>query len=226
MTKAPAISANKLAEFMFAKAARQREILRDCKYPTEFKGMYYKEADESIAQALASNLENLSIISNQIAALEQRNSEKLGTQRRINSNIDALESFLTIVDGIELGGADLSLGEHAPQKLVFHGVAVSVRPQIIMKKKGKSGDLVGAIKLHHSRGYPHNEESAGIMSAVMQEWLKATVGTAGIPQGDMCFVIDTGVKKVFKGVKATTARMKDVTAACQNIAGLWPTITP
>ena len=57
--KSPQISVNKLAEFMMAKGARQRQILKDQKFPTDFKGMYYKEASESVAHSLASNLENL-----------------------------------------------------------------------------------------------------------------------------------------------------------------------
>ncbi len=48
----PRISINKLAEFTAAKAARQRQILRDQKYPTEFKGMYYKESSEAIASCI------------------------------------------------------------------------------------------------------------------------------------------------------------------------------
>jgi hypothetical protein len=40
----------------------------------------------------------------------------------------------------------------------------------------------------------------------------------------MCCVIDVGSQTVYPGVKATTARMKDVEAICQNIAALWPTI--
>ena len=55
----PRISVNKLAEFSRAKAGRQRQILSDQKYPTDFKGMYYKEASEAIALAIASNLEEL-----------------------------------------------------------------------------------------------------------------------------------------------------------------------
>src|SRR5689334_23054807 len=56
MAKSPAnqprISVNKLAEFIDAKAARQRQILRDQKFPSEFKGMYYREAAETIAVCL------------------------------------------------------------------------------------------------------------------------------------------------------------------------------
>ena len=224
MAKPPSISINKLAEFMFAGTSRQRQILKDCKYPTDFKGMYYKEADESISAAIASNLEDLSKITNQIAILEQMSPEKLGTQRRITSNIDALERFMGMVDDIDLKGSNPSHGTHAPQKLTFYGVSISVRPQVLLKGEGKKGPVVGALKLHFPRQYSLQDQSAGIVSAVLQEWCKACLPDDGLAQGDMCCVIDVGAKKVFPGVRATAARLKDVESACQNIAALWPTI--
>jgi hypothetical protein len=127
----PRISVNKLAEFIDAKAARQRQILRDQKFPSEFKGMYYREAAESISVCLASNLENTSVIERTIASLEQQNPDKIGTQRRIQSNIDALETFEAMLDDIDLKGAAPSLGEHAPPKLTIQNVEISVRPNII-----------------------------------------------------------------------------------------------
>jgi hypothetical protein len=88
--KTPSISVNKLAEFMTAGPARQRQILKDRKYPTEFKGMYYKDAAESIAKVLASNLEDVGALTTQKLILEQTVTDKIGTQRRITANMDAL----------------------------------------------------------------------------------------------------------------------------------------
>lgn len=67
-------------------------------------------------------------------------------------------------------------------------------------------------------------DSAGYLSAILQEWCKVSLGHEGAANGPMCSVIDVGSKTVHPGVKATTARMKDVEAICQNIAALWPTI--
>src|SRR5688572_25506176 len=106
MAKAPAnlprISVNKLAEFIGARPARQRQILRDQKYPGDFKGMYYKEAAEAVSTCIASNLENTEVLDRAIRLLEQKTSEKIGTQRRISANIDALESFRLMLDDIDL----------------------------------------------------------------------------------------------------------------------------
>jgi hypothetical protein len=218
---------NKLAEFMEAKGARQRQILKDQKYPTDYKGMYHKEAAESIASAIASNLENLSKVERAIALLEQSNPDKIGTQRRLAANIDALETFRLMLDEIDqrIKGLDLVLGDQfSQQRLDIHGVSVSVRPEIIVRCAGKTGPLCGAIKLHFPRTFPLSAYSAGNVSAVVQQWCKVYMPDGGSVSGPHCFVIDIGSQAIYDGVKATVARMRDVEANCQNIAALWPTI--
>ncbi len=60
--KGPRISVNKLAEYIGSKGRRQREILRDQKFPEDFKGMYYREASEAVSRCLASDLEDTAVI--------------------------------------------------------------------------------------------------------------------------------------------------------------------
>jgi hypothetical protein len=224
-SKAPRISVNKLCEFMTAKAARQRQILRDQKYPTDFKGIYYKEATQAIAVSVASNLENLTPVESAIKILGQLTPDKIGTQRRIAANLDALESFQLMLDAIDLKGADTRLGDQSPPRLTIHGVEISVRPEVVLTAIGKSNaPLVGALKLHFPRTFSLTEDSAGYVSAILQEWCKHHLADEGAVNGSMCPVIDVGSQTVYPGVKATTARMKDVEAICQNIAALWPTI--
>lgn len=225
LPKPPRISVNKLCEFMTAKGARQRQILKDQKYPTDYKGMYYKEASEAIASALASSLEDLSPIEKQVKLLAQQTPTKIGAQRRVAANIDALETFMGMLDDIDLEGIDTQLGEQSPAKLTVHGVEISVRPEVLLTKKGKSGaQIVGALKLHFPRTFCLNEDSAGTVSAILQEWSKIHLADAGACFGPLCPVIDVGSRKVYPGIKATKARMNDVEASCQNIAALWPSI--
>lgn len=225
-TKPPSISANKLAEFIFAGPARQRQILKDQKFPTEFKGMYYREAAESISRVIAGNLEDLSPLENQKDILEQVVTDKVGTQRRIDANIDAIEAFDLILDDIKLAGATPSLASHAPEKLTIQGVKISVRPDVLLAKPGKSGMLIGGVKLHFPRNYALGDDGAAIVSALINEWCRQCRPDDGTPAGELCMVIDVGSRKAHPGVKATAARMKAVDAACQNIAALWPTIQP
>ena len=109
----PRISVNKLAEFMTAKASRQRQILHDQKFPSDFKGPYYKEAGEAISACIASNLENLDALDRQLRILEQQSPDKIGAQRRVASNIDAIETFKLMLDDIDLKGGSPSLGANS-----------------------------------------------------------------------------------------------------------------
>jgi hypothetical protein len=223
----PRISVNKLAEYISSKGRRQREILRDQKFP-DFKGMYYREAEEAVSRCLASNLEDTAIISRTIRLLNQTPAEKAGTIRRINSNIDALESFEAMLDAIDLKGGTPELGEHRPEKLKIHGVDVSVRPEIVLRGKGKSGaSLVGALKVHFSKTYPLDADGAGYVSAILQRYSEQYLaGDDDMPGASYCFVIDVGSRAVHASVKSIAARLKDIEGECRNIAALWPGITP
>src|SRR5271155_5024839 len=146
---------------MGAKGARQRQILRDQKYPTDYKGMYHKEAAEAIAMAILSNLEDLSAVDRAVAVLEQSRPEKIGTQRRVAANLDALETFRLMLDEIseKIGGVSLSVGEQSPPRLSIQGVDISVRPELVLQTVGKSGPLCGALKLHFPRTFPLSEDA-------------------------------------------------------------------
>ena len=228
MTAQPSISVNKLGEYINSKGARQRKILFDRKYPDpDFNmGAYHREASQAVSAYIAGGCIDATILNNQLGILGQLKPEKVGTARRINSNIDALERFSDMLDDVNLMGGEPQLGEHAPQKLTIRGVSISVRPEIILRGIGPKGKkLVGALKIHFSRTHPHDEDSAGHVSAVVQEWCRLhACGQDEIVNPAYCSVIDVASGKVFAGVKSTVARMKDVDAECQNIAALWPSI--
>jgi hypothetical protein len=76
-SKGPRISLNKLAEYTRVRANRQRQILRDQKYPTEFKGPYYREAAEAIAKCIVSGLEDIAVVEKAIKLLEQQRPDKM-----------------------------------------------------------------------------------------------------------------------------------------------------
>lgn len=228
MAKGPAISVNKLAEYMVSKALRQRNILHDRKYPDEefSKGMYHKECAEAVSQYISNGCIDQSPIDKAILILKQQNPEKIGTARRINANIDALESFQEMLDDIDLYGGEPSLGGNNCHPLLIHGVEVSIRPEIILRGSGKkSKKYVGAIKLHFSKTFPLNTDAAGYISALLQEYCEIDLKQNDeVVNPEYCFVIDIGSKTVFKGVKSIAARKKDIEAECKNISGLWPSI--
>jgi len=137
-----------------------------------------------------------------------------------------LERFAEMLDAIDLAGADAVLGAHSAPKLTFHNVEISVRPEIVLRGAGPKGKKwVGAWKLHFSKQHPHDANSAAFVSAIVQEYCRVHLAEADeIVNPLYCKVIDIASGNVFPGIKATAALMKDVSAECQNLAGVWETI--
>jgi len=130
----PELSVNKLAEYIVSKGARQRKLLRDRKYPDpEFQmGMFHREASEAVRRYIADGCVDAVPIENQIAILKQQSPDKIGTIRRVNANIDALERFLDMLDDLGIEG-ETELASHTAEKITIHGVRISVRPEIIVR---------------------------------------------------------------------------------------------
>jgi hypothetical protein len=228
MAKDPSISLNRLALYINSKSARQREFLRQRKYPEEeFNlGTYHIESREAISQYLADGADDTAIIHKSIQSLTQLAPPKVGTQRRVNANIDVLERFLELLDKIDFKGGNPSLGQHNPPKLKVHNLPISVHPDIILSGEGPKGKkYIGAIKLQLSRANAFDSDMAGHVSAVLQEYCKEYFAHNGeIVYAPYCQVIDVGSSNVFSGVKSTAQRLRDIDAACHTIVDLWPSI--
>ncbi|EIM73276.1 hypothetical protein A33O_15945 [Nitratireductor aquibiodomus RA22] len=222
--QAPRISLNKLCEFMTASIPRQRRIVRDQKFPPDYLRTYYREAQEAVASCIASELDNVSAVERQIDILNQQAPDTVGTQRRIASNVDALETFLDMLDQINLQGAVPELGANDAPKLRVRNVDISVRPEIILRMENRNGPVVGAMKVHFPKTNPLDERSAGYASAILQEWTRVYLPDDGSASGPLCCVLDIGSQCFYEGVRATRQRMRDIEDACATIAALWPTI--
>lgn len=228
MVNNPSISVNKLAEYIVSKAARQRSILTERKYPNpDFNaGIYHREAAEAVQIYIANGAIDQQPLINAQSLLEQITTDKVGTARRISGNIDAIERFMGMLDDIDLMGAEAEMGANSPNKLTFHNVEISVRPEIVLRGDGPKGKkLIGAWKLHFSKTKPLTEDAASYVSAIVQEYCKLHLADGDeVVNPAYCKVIDVASGIVFSGVKSTTARLKDVAAECQNISALWPSI--
>src|ERR1700754_6758 len=139
----PRISVNKLAQYVTSKAARQNQILRNAKFPPDYITTYYREAGEAIARFLANDMKESSILDNAVGTLSQKVAGNVYETRRLAGNIDAIETFASLLDDIDYGGATATLGAQAAPHLISQGVEISVRPEITLHSKAKTSELVG-----------------------------------------------------------------------------------
>src|SRR5689334_17747262 len=92
--QAPRISVNKLGQYLVSKAARQRSILYEQKFPADYITAYYRDAEEAISSFIAGGLQDVSILEKRIKILGQANTSNIQQARRISGNIDAIETFM------------------------------------------------------------------------------------------------------------------------------------
>lgn len=219
------ISVNKLGEYIISKAAKQKSILYNQKYPPDYVTPFYDDAMEAISLFIAGGMENPAILESRIKVLEQTPVNTTWQQRRTLGNIDAIETFMGMIDDVDLSGLACQLGSHNPPKLPIRNVEVSVRPEVILSRPAtKGGQLIGAIKLHFPKTNPLSEESAGYVSAISAHYCAAHFADNGTADSRLCMVVDLASECVYPGVKSTKARLKDVDAACEQIFNLWDTI--
>ncbi|HEY0832672.1 MAG TPA: hypothetical protein VGE72_02085 [Azospirillum sp.] len=223
----PRISVNKLGEYIVAKAARQARIIRDQKYPPDYITAYYRDAQEAISQYIGCGMADQSILEKKILVLGQKVPGNVQESRRLTGNIDAIERFMNLVDDIDLFGATAQLGSQQPQTLKIRNVDISVRPEVVLTAKGAKGKpIIGGIKLHFPATSALSEDAAGYISAATQEFFRWFHHDDGSADPRLSFVIDVGGGKVHQGVKSYKQRLKDIEAACEQIATLWPNVKP
>lgn len=221
----PRISINKLGQYIVSKAGRQRAILYDQKFPADYITAYYKDAEEAIALFIAKGMVDASILENRMKLLGQQTALNIQQQRRLVGNIEAIETFMNLMDDVTLNGITPSLGAQQPPKLPIRNVEVSVRPEVTLVGKNSKGlPVVGAIKLHFPKTNPLTEDACGYISAAIRMFCEKEMWKQGAPDPTLCSVIDLASGQVHAGAKAVKQRQKDIEAACDQIFNLWPTI--
>lgn len=187
------ISVNKLGEYITSKAARQRSILYNQKFPPDYIGPFYEDASEAISQFIAGGMQSPAILENRINLLGQTPVSTTWQQRRTLGNIEAIETFTGLINDLDLSGMVCRLGSHNPPRMPIRNVEVSVRPEVILSRPAtKGGRRVGALKLHFPKTNPLSEEAAGYVSAIAARFCDAYLADEGTADSQLCFVLDLG----------------------------------
>lgn len=220
--KDPRISINKLAEYLSASPARRQTIVRDQKYPSPIRAPYYNEAEAAIL-SFFENGRNYTVLDRAMMDLGQRTPDTILKTRMASSSLDALVAFAdTGLDLLE--GFTPVVLPRAQAKLVYQDVAVSVRPELLLKRQHDEKTTVGVLKLYFSKGEPLSEDGGKFVTAACCEHLLQHLKTEGQPDLKAVYVLDVLAKKFFLAPKATKKRLKDISAACSEISAVWKTL--
>jgi hypothetical protein len=219
----PRISANKLGEYLVTTSpTRRRRIISDQKHPSSAIVPRYRLADEPLTAFFAGDGDHSEID----RAVVRLRSDRTGTTWAIedrSNTADALDAFLALAPKLPLQGVSYIRREQQSPYLQIKGVDVSVSPQFLLYFQQRGVDCIGALKLH----FPKSDDSAleqkggEYVATLLHRWLVEAGPRGRKPMPSHCFSVDVFRKAVVAAPNASTRRMADVAAACEEIAAHW-----
>jgi len=218
------MSLNALAQYTAATAAQRESILRDQKFPPEFKQVWYKDATNTIIRFLLDDDHDEEIL---VRAID-RFLAAGGTdheQKRLKYNAEALQGFLGGYGDLSTDSLSIARGPKSAT-LSIEGVTISVRPEIVLSGRYRGNRVAGGLKLYLARTDRLTDDSAAVIGALLHHYM----GTSASPSRKIskrhCQVMDVFSGEVFAAPSAIVRRMRDLEAACREIALRWPSIAP
>lgn len=209
------ISVNGLAKFMTSSEATRRRILKDFKFPFNRDGsrkpqiVRYSETRAAIRDYHESGNNAGTIVTaiEKLIAKKQKNPDK--DAARIDDNIRALKTYLE-----HFSNRKFVVLETPKPKYVHGEVYVSAYPDLYVDEEGTKK----IIKMDFSEKKP-NEDAVEIILKVMHE--AAYAANLSLMAANVIY-LDITRKTQYNGKKLNKQLKKNIDAACETIADIWP----
>jgi hypothetical protein len=211
----PRISISKLAEYMSASASRRRSIIRDQREPPEVKTLHCRHARTAVASYLISH--DPEVLHRMIEALRRQNAQTSWQEREVPLNITALQRALKL-SLPDFSNVKIERSSQERTAMPIGGVRVVVRPDLLLRDRA-DGRVVGAVNLYFVKSVPLTDAAAGFVTTVLRQFVELAYQTE--PQRQRCIFVDVFAGKIHTVPTAFKQRMKDLEAACEEIAGRW-----
>jgi hypothetical protein len=211
------ISVKGLANFMKSSSAVQRTLLKNHKFPFDSQGkkrpqiVRYSEARAAIHRYHQSGNE-IGVLISAIERLVKKSMEGLAKDvTRLDDNVRAIKTYM----------AHFSTNKFEvlpnPKPKYTHGqVIVSATPDLYVKEGSKKR----LIRLDFNAKKP-DEEVVDIILKVMHQ--AAEEAHLGISPTDVVY-LDVSRQTQYLGKKLNSRLKKEIDAACDTIADIWPAI--
>jgi hypothetical protein len=221
--KDPRISVNKLGDYLVAPPAKRRKLIADQKRPKAFQTAYYGDAQSAIVQYLTAPEPDMDILAGAVKSINQATSSSDWEEQKLQSCADAIEAFSDVAEDLFEGlSVTARTGPISPEPLSIAGVAVSVRPEVLLRREKGDQVAVGALKLCFAKNDPLSADTAAYISWLVREHAETFPLSKARVDRKICLVLDVFAAQLFLAPATFTRRRRDIEAACEEIARAWP----
>ncbi|GJM35405.1 MAG: hypothetical protein DHS20C18_44060 [Saprospiraceae bacterium] len=216
----PRISINKLGEYLQANPLRRKKIVSDAKNPQPYVVTRYADAREAIKDYFTKGFDT-EILNSSIENHERKTISSDFQEQDQALSIELLEKVLDI--GLpDFSDFTVSRYEGPNPKLNISGVDVSVNPDLIIRGTHRGQKVVGAIKLHISKGNQLDKEGAMNVATLLKEFVEGHVAEDDEKVHlSLCNSVDTFGQSMESAPKSFKRRMTHISSACEEIVLWW-----
>lgn len=211
------ISINPLAEYLEATEARRKAIIKEQLNPPTNKTFHYQLAKARIKKSVALN-GNLKPVKAGIEELKRRKPEKERQKSDILNSIVALERYAKMPLHRLILENKLEIVSVKQKHLAFHGINVTISPEVIFRITIDGVKQIGACKLHVSKGKPFSTKQSKLVAAFIELYLSNCVAEEGEEVNPvLCFCLDPFAGTVINSNNKIGLDMGVVKKLCEDI---------
>ena len=227
MVEKPRISVNELARFMVVSETARHGIIKRAREPNKSNLQHYgyREVREHLCSYLidpnSDTLEHARGMFLQRTVAGETPFQRDDARQSVDV-IDAIQEMKDRLEPYQFSTAPPSPGQ---EKLVIHGVEVSLRVDVCVHSTAKTAEKIGAAVLRMAKdeqtlaAQSKRKQMGLYVATLIMMHMKDVQDQA--PAAKLCLSIDVRRGEVFAAPPAHKKRVNDLRSACQTIAALW-----
>lgn len=220
----PRFSMNKLAQYVVTQSPRRRRalIMQQIR-PLPFITTRYEPARRLLVRHFSDPSRPPKQLSRMAAGLRDRaaplpDDDDSGSS--LIASARAVEAFAKIADRVKVNNVIAVAGPRRQADMTFSGVRVVVCPDVSFLERGTER-RVGALKFHFSVTNRLDIEALRYGAAILHAFLE---NQGERPKRAACVAVDVMAAQHELAPRAMKDRIKNLEAACQEIAERWPVL--
>lgn len=197
----------------------------DAKFPNEVIGSLYSIANNAITAFVASGGKNKAILDAAIKRIEAKNPKSTNATSDKVNQIAVLEIVRDSADQMpDFSGMEFSTPSRDSTKMTISGVEISVYPDLILTGVIRKKNVVGAIKIHTSKGNQLKKNEGSKAALILRYFMEhhSKIEDSKSTSYKLCYSYDTFSSGWASSPQHHTQIMSEVTAACEEISQRWP----
>lgn len=216
----PRVSVNKLGQYLTATPSLRKRIIHAQKHPVDPQYLRYPAAAQAIVEFLCEGRDEVILRYHQRRLLNAAPESDFDAHR-LALCAEALQRCLASADGLASNAVASPVDEELPP-LEMSGVAISVRPEVLLRSVDAQGQMrSGLLKLYFSKHTPLDERAGQYIATVLQSYAEQRLEQRGPVDARLVGVFDVFAGRLHVAPRARQRRMNDVKLACEEIAARW-----